>query len=212
MTRNAVESALFESIDYFKEKEKRFVYASPPDRGLDILVKIIWPGLKNFFSDFRLSVYSGMSVYQMSKEQEESNFGGLYNIIRSDKSIDFIGNIPQPELIKELSRHYLMLYPNTVSETACIVAMESMYAGTPVIASNCGALPETVEDGGKIIYEPIGSQEYYIKYIQTCVELFDNPLKYNEIRKKGIEKIRSKNLWINIASEWEEIFKLLLNL
>lgn len=46
-----------------------------------------------------------------------------------------------------LSGARCLLVPSLIPETSCLVAMEALAAGTPVIGYRCGALPEVIEHG-----------------------------------------------------------------
>jgi len=66
---------------------------------------------------------------------------------RLDDRRKFIG--PAGFSIKRtlLNEARCLLVPSTVQETSCLVAMEALACGTPVIAFPSGALPEIVEHG-----------------------------------------------------------------
>lgn len=60
---------------------------------------------------------------------------------------EFVGQLPPDRRAQMLSEAKCLLHPTLAPETSSLVAMESLAAGTPVIAYPSGALPEIVEDG-----------------------------------------------------------------
>ncbi len=58
----------------------------------------------------------------------------------------FVGPVPEKAKWSLLGRARCLLQPSLAAETSSLVAMESLAAGTPVIAFRSGALPEIVED------------------------------------------------------------------
>lgn len=61
--------------------------------------------------------------------------------------IDFVGVVGEPNKSELLSKASAVIMPFRWVEPGCILAVEAMACGTPIIASNSGVLPEYVEDG-----------------------------------------------------------------
>ncbi|HET6520446.1 MAG TPA: glycosyltransferase family 4 protein [Geminicoccaceae bacterium] len=66
---------------------------------------------------------------------------------RLDRARRFIGPVGWPRKRRLLSAARCLLVPSLAPETGCLVAMEALACGTPVIALPSGALPEVVEHG-----------------------------------------------------------------
>jgi glycosyltransferase involved in cell wall biosynthesis len=68
----------------------------------------------------------------------------------------FIGSVGPEEKRKLLGAARCLVIPSLVDETSSLVAMESMAAGTPVVALRRGALTEIVEHGrtGFLVHRP----------------------------------------------------------
>lgn len=61
-------------------------------------------------------------------------------------NIEYLGVIGEPLKSEVLSKASAVLMPFRWSEPGCILAVEAMACGTPIIASNAGVLPEYVVD------------------------------------------------------------------
>jgi glycosyltransferase involved in cell wall biosynthesis len=66
---------------------------------------------------------------------------------RLDKQRRLVGKLGFESKKRLMQEARCVLVPSTVQETSSLVAMESLAAGTPVIAFPSGALPEIIEDG-----------------------------------------------------------------
>jgi glycosyltransferase involved in cell wall biosynthesis len=63
-------------------------------------------------------------------------------------SVVFAGNVANTELLQNLGGHHFLLVPSDLDESCSMVSIEAQSVGTVVIASNRGALPDTVGSGG----------------------------------------------------------------
>ncbi len=68
-------------------------------------------------------------------------------------SVIFTGLVSDDELASLITQADAVVVPSTCDEYYNFVSAEAMSCGTPVIASNLGALPEIVGDGG-LLFEP----------------------------------------------------------
>ncbi|HET8547032.1 MAG TPA: GNAT family N-acetyltransferase [Bryobacteraceae bacterium] len=73
----------------------------------------------------------------------------------------FLGPVGREHKRELLTEARCVLVPSLVAETSSLVAMEALAAGTPVVAFECGALPEIVEHGrtGFIVHDVNGMAE-----------------------------------------------------
>ena len=61
--------------------------------------------------------------------------------------VEFIGEIGEKEKDEFLGNAYALLFPVDWPEPFGLVMIEALACGTPVIAWNCGSVPEVIEDG-----------------------------------------------------------------
>jgi glycosyltransferase involved in cell wall biosynthesis len=68
----------------------------------------------------------------------------------------FLGPLDDERKQRLLGHARCLLHPTLAPETSSLVALESLAAGTPVVAYPSGALPEIVEDGvtGFLVHDP----------------------------------------------------------
>jgi 1,4-alpha-glucan branching enzyme len=62
----------------------------------------------------------------------------------------FMGNILDSEASQEMERATAAVMPSVGGEVFGLVALECMYRGCPVVASDIGALSEVIGDGGMV--------------------------------------------------------------
>ncbi|NNF56167.1 MAG: glycosyltransferase, partial [Acidimicrobiales bacterium] len=67
--------------------------------------------------------------------------------IAADPNVEFVGEIGEAEKPEFLSRAAGLVFPIDWPEPFGLVMIESMAAGTPVIALNNGSVPEIIEHG-----------------------------------------------------------------
>ncbi len=213
ITRNGI------NLDLFKNgvarEPNRLIYTSVPDRGLDVLVDI-FPEIKKR-AGAELYVFSSFKIYGAPETDEKLK--DIFNRAKNE-GIHIMEPLPQKDLAKELLRSKLMVYPNhpatfhpVFAETACIAVLEAQAAGTPVITSRRGALPESVIDGetGILIPGDPYSDEYKARFIEAAVNLLKNKNEWARLSRNGRERINQEYPWAKIAGEWLEEFTRILH-
>jgi len=185
----------------------RCAYSSTPFRGLDILLQV-FPQLRQRIPTLRLDVFSSMEVYGWSPEADQEVFGVLYETARQP-GVTLHGSIPQPQLLKHLSRSGLFLYPNTFAETSCMAAIEAQACGVVVITTYRAALSETVVNGktGVCIHGDPATSDYQREFINTVNGLVRSPGRLKELSEAARERAYRKYRWSTIAAEWTDIFE-----
>jgi glycosyltransferase involved in cell wall biosynthesis len=90
----------------------------------------------------------------------------------------------------------VMLMPSVCEESFGLVAAEAMLNGIPVLASNRGALPETVGDGGLVFeippqYTPVSTvaptAEEVEPWVEAIIRLWDDEEFYRQQSEKALE-------------------------
>jgi glycosyltransferase involved in cell wall biosynthesis len=129
------------------------------------------------------------------------------------------GTKKHSDLAKDLVISSLMLYPSHAvpvagffAETSCIAALEAQAAGCPVIASNRGALSESIKNGqtGVLIDGDPYSAEYKATFVKETVDLLNDGNRLEQMRKSSVNFIRNNYTWDLIAKEWSAKFEEML--
>ena len=205
VTRNGINIENF-TDNGLERKKGKIVYSSTPYRGLDVLFDI-FPRIRSEVPYAELFVFSGMAVYDVSKETDRQRYGSIY--AKADQpGVHMIGNIPQKQLAKELMSAQLMLYPNHFAETSCLAVLEAQAAGTPVITTALGALPESVIDGYSGVIIPGNSHDpaYQDRMVNEAVFLLRNHERWEQLSRQAVTRIETDYTWHNIALEWQNEF------
>ena len=101
----------------------------------------------------------------------EPDIGSYYAGKRPD--IIMWGTVSHDTKVNLLQRSKALLLPSKVDEAWSLLALESLACGTPVIASNSGALPEIIEHGVNGFIVNTSDPVEWARYIQK-VDTIDN--------------------------------------
>ncbi len=204
-SRNGINREFYENNEY-KRKVDRLVYTSTPFRGLDVLLDV-FPDIRARVPDAELFIYSSMTVYGVSEEDDKKMYEHLYTKC-NQPGVYLKGGIPQNILADELKRSYLMAYPNHFAETSCIAAIEAQAAGLPAVTSELGELSKTVlhNETGICIPGNSRSKDYQDRFVKEVVRLINNKEVWNVMSSNAHHRALEKYSWDVIAREWDEEF------
>ncbi|MGN1200529.1 MAG: glycosyltransferase, partial [Thermoguttaceae bacterium] len=132
-------------------------------------------------------------------------------------NISFMSNTQNPEDFYKQAR--VIIVPSFFNESYARVVAEAMAAGVPVVASNRGALPETVGDAGLIldipqIYQPqttiLPSAEEVQEWLAAIVRLWDDAFFWQTMCALGRERV--ERLWNeeSVIDRYEEVLTKLI--
>jgi glycosyltransferase involved in cell wall biosynthesis len=158
-TRNGIH------LPYFQgeagPRERRVLYTSSPDRGLDVILAL-WPQVKQRVPDAVLH-YCSSPFYDEVADKDPRIAEHRELIRRLEKTTSGVvrrGSMSQPELSKLMRESLVWAHPSWATpyggpfhETYCIGAIEAQAAGLHVVASAWGALAETVRVGELVTAE-----------------------------------------------------------
>ena len=127
----------------------------------------------------------------MDELKAKANYLGI-----SDK-VYFTGQLCPQDLYTMYKCADVAVFPSTY-EPFGIVAIEGMYAGTPIVVSDVGGLNEIVEHGVTGMKSYAGNANSLADSILSL--LFDQQLAYN-VAKNGKEKVKNVYNWTIIAQD-----------
>jgi glycosyltransferase involved in cell wall biosynthesis len=179
------------------------VYTSTPFRGLDVLLTA-FPLIRAKLTGVRLRIYSSMGIYGVPEADDE--FRVLYELAKCLPDVEYVGALPQKQLADAMMQADIFAYPSTFAETSCISCMEAMAAGTFMVTTSLGALPETAAGFAVMLEDkPLRHPSFLAtEYAHTLVSAVAN-LDPQETARRRIEQIQYASehyTWARRASEW----------
>lgn len=158
-------SAFKPTPDFVKEDYIAFVGRLERIKGVHVFVDALTL-LRRTRPDLRVRVKlagSGDAAY-MAELQERVRAAGL------EDTVEFVGEINAETLSRLLSRARFSVVPSTWYENLPNAALESYACGTPVIASDHGALTECVINGETGYRFPPGDAAMLAQRLAHCIE------------------------------------------
>jgi glycosyltransferase involved in cell wall biosynthesis len=181
------------------------VYTSQPYRGLDVLLDAI-PAIRSACPGTRLRVFSGFAATYGTPLDQDPH-APLYRRCLATEGVEYPGPIAQPALARELASAPALAYPSTFAETSCIAALEAMAAGSVVLTTRLGALPETTAGFARMIdYLPDKAKlagAFAELVIAALQELRRDPDTALARRNAQISYVRQNYTWPARALEWQ---------
>ncbi|WP_263053615.1 tetratricopeptide repeat protein [Oscillatoria nigro-viridis] len=111
----------------------------------------VFPAIRQSVPGTRLKVFSSMKVHQIDDNENQLFFGQLYRQCQETEGVEYVGSLPQPELVRQLPSVAVLAYPNTYLETSSIAVMEAMACGCRIVTSELAALPETTAGFARLV-------------------------------------------------------------
>ncbi len=119
-----------------KQEYGAFLGRISPEKGVDQAIKIAGK------AGMKLKIAA--KVDNADKEYYDSKIKPL---IQGNPDVEFIGEINDAQKPEFLSGAHALIFPIDWPEPFGLVMIESMACGTPVIAFNCGSVPEVIDPG-----------------------------------------------------------------
>lgn len=185
-------------------RRRKLIFASSPYRGLQ-LVAPLFSELVKQLPNVELHVFAGLAVYD--KEQpyqgpEVAQYEQLKQVLSQLPRCYVHGNVTQERLAHEYLSSSLLFYPCVFPETSCMVALDSLAAGCPVVTSALAGLPESVGDAGLLIPGTPGSPEYMQHFFQSTFALLTNDSLWQTLSERGKIRMRTEYGWNHVAERF----------
>lgn len=114
---------------------------------------------------------------------------------RAGSSVEYLGELAPPDRDRLFAESYATLMPGAWPEPFGLVAIESLAAGTPVVARRVGALPEIIREGLDGVF---GDDAMELAFLSDRVAGLDRAA----IRARVIERFSAERM----ADRYEELY------
>lgn len=214
ITRNGIDLDLIDSAEAQERERFSITYNSRPERGLDILLKRVFPEIlkREPRAKLYLSRYDDPRNLPLYDElaQVAKQFGDR---------IENLGNMGKQDLYKHYKRCRMFVYPSAFEEVSCISVNEVGASGGVFVGPWRGALPETcagghllLKDDGSIgkLGDPVDpgfgpvSDTFVESFAEHVVDLMHNDERYDMIAKRAEAQARLWT-WEAVATDWVEL-------
>lgn len=205
------------------EKDPMLVInTSSPDRSMDVLPKL-WKRVKEQVPEARLEWAYGWDVYRAAFANDEKKTAWMEKCIKEmdDAGIIQLGKLPQSEVGKLYQKASFLAYPTEFAEIDCISVKKAQAAKCYPIATDFGALNESIKYGVKIHStkdKDTWSKPYQFHFgiededaQESWVGAMVSSLMVNRTKElrignwDGLDEWRADFEWSKIAARWNEI-------
>jgi glycosyltransferase involved in cell wall biosynthesis len=192
---------------------ERCIYASNPDRGLDLLLDDLWPKIKEAHPAAVLDICYGFTPLFKETMRTNPKYREIYNTVvkhLNDPGVNWHGRVGQDELATKFSEAGVWLYPTSFYEISCITAMQAQANGAVPCCTGFAALHETVRYGkvlggtGQLLESDNSLRQLWL---DTAISLIGNGKAQKRIRLEMIPWARKNFLWSKVAKEWSDRFQ-----
>lgn len=207
---NGIVPAQFD-VDVPRQTHK-VIYASSADRGLDLLVREIWPKVKEQVPDAELVWAYGWQSFDSMHKDNPDKMKWKWELKRDmhKAGVKELGRLSHEDLAKEFYTAQVWAYPTSFPEINCITALKAQAAGCDVVTSGFAALQETVvkkeEEVENIHLKPEKIKDFTNRLINTLKK--PTPAKELDAVKQNVLNEYS---WSAIAAKWDKTIKGVIN-
>jgi glycosyltransferase involved in cell wall biosynthesis len=201
-------------VDIAAKDPNLFVYNASVTKGMIPLVKDIWPRIKEYIPQAKLTVIGGYYKFRSdapADAQEEE----WHKLVLEHPDIHFTGIIKQSDIADILADASFMIYPGAFPETSGISTLESLAYNTPLLTCTFGALEETAFDAAcyKIPYaiEPnslfpfINKSDQIARFVNMVINAWNNKYLHQQ-KMYACNQIKYICGWDTVALQWKQHF------
>ena len=215
-TRNAI-NRWIDWVDVKAKDPNLFVYNASITKGMEPLVRDIWPQVRQRFPQAKLKIIGG--YYRFRDEgtvtEAQAKVMALQELTKNDPSVEFTGIIPQPKIAEIMASATYNLFPGAYPETSGISSIESVNYNTPIIGVRFGAMEESATDQAcyyiDYAIEPnglfpwINKDTQVHKYVDLVTNVVSNPYLHQQ-KMYACNTIKDVSTWDTVALQWKQHF------
>lgn len=175
----------------FDHRRFNMLYQSRPERGLEHLVRP--GGIMDRLRDTNAHLL--VCSYDNTMPGMVNYYGLLHRWADALPNVTMLGALTKLQLAALQKSCDLLVYSSEFEEVSCVSAMEAMHAGLPMLASECGALPETCQGAGRYLIPLKDGRADEDRFVDM-IEFYTGDLKPNEVGDpaSALERMRGEQL------------------
>ncbi len=114
----------------------------------------------------------------------------IKQMIKENPNIEYLGIYPQEKVYPFVSQAKALIFPTDGMESFSMVCAESVMAGTPVIATGKGPIPEIIKPGvNGYLVEDENNIDGFVNYIKKIDKIDRKKCREDAIERFSIEKM-----------------------
>ncbi|MBW4488496.1 MAG: glycosyltransferase family 4 protein [Trichocoleus desertorum ATA4-8-CV12] len=207
ITRNGINLSDF-NVSGIARNPKRLIYISDYLRGIEHLLAR-WSDVLKEVPDAELHLFYGWETYDaIAQSPLIERFPQLKGrkeqilILLQQKNVYEHGRIGHIQLIKELCKSGIYVYPCHFPEVFCIAGLKAQACGCIPVVTNYAALAETIQTGIKID-GCAGTSVVDKAFVEAVIDLLKNPEKQELMREK-VKAMKTSWGWNKVAQQWHD--------
>lgn len=194
---NGIVPNQFENLDV-ERNPRKVIYASSADRGLDVLVREVWPEVLKEVPDAELVWPYGWNSYMGMHKGNATQMKWMWDLKRDmhNAGVKELGRLSHEDLAKEFASSGVWAYPTYFDEIDCITAKKAQAAGCDVITTGRAALQTSV------LKDEEDTQDLEL-FTKRLIDALKNPISDKQ-RKETAQKILQTYSWEAVAKQWHK--------
>lgn len=146
-----------------------------------------------------------VGAYMMKDEAKDEYAQKLHKLSsKHEGKVVFTGYIQQADIPHIYNLADIAVLPSMWEEPAGLTMLEAMACGIPTVTTKSGGIPENVGDAAIVLER----DEQLAQNIASSIdELLSNPVLYENLSKKGIDRVRSNFSLDNYLEKFVRIIK-----
>ncbi|MFC6644386.1 glycosyltransferase family 4 protein [Granulicella cerasi] len=121
--------------------------------------------------------------------------------------VEFLGPLPQGELISWMQRSHLLVLPS-IEDGFGMVLAQALACGCPILCSQNTGGPDLVQDGREGFIVPIRDVN---SLVDRMDRLAQDRILWSEMREAGLRRVATLGGWKDYGDKWVEVLQNLID-